>query len=85
MSDTLGTDPFAFILVALGLDSKDTTKSNFSVYREYFETPFIDATEVYYKTESEKFISENSVPDYMKKVKLGLKKALDMDHTHCFT
>jgi hypothetical protein len=21
----------------------------------------------------------------MKKVKLGLKKALDMDHTHCFT
>ncbi|SAL96780.1 hypothetical protein [Absidia glauca] len=58
--------------VALGLDSKDTTKSNFSVYREYFETPFIDATEVYYKTESEKFISENSVPDYMKKAESRL-------------
>lgn len=34
------------------------------------------ATEVYYKTESEKFISENSVPDYMKKVitRLGLQR-----------
>ncbi|KAI8334356.1 Cullin [Chlamydoabsidia padenii] len=58
--------------VALGLDSKDTTKSNFSVYREYFETPFIEATEVYYKTESEKFISENSVPDYLKKAESRL-------------
>ncbi|CAO3589467.1 unnamed protein product [Absidia cylindrospora] len=58
--------------VALGLDSKDTTRSNFSVYREFFETPFIDATEVYYKTESEKFISENSVPDYMKKAETRL-------------
>ncbi|ORZ15680.1 Cullin [Absidia repens] len=58
--------------VALGLDSKDTTKSNFSVYKEFFETPFIDATEVYYKTESEKFISENSVPDYMKKAESRL-------------
>ncbi|CAO3584896.1 unnamed protein product [Absidia cylindrospora] len=58
--------------VALGLDSKDTTKSNFSVYKEFFETPFIEATEVYYKTESEKFISENSVPDYMKKAESRL-------------
>lgn len=83
--DTLCTNTIDFILVALGLDSKDTTKSNFSVYREYFETPFIDATEVYYKTESEKFISENSVPDYMKKVKLDRKKVLNMGHTHRFT
>ncbi|KAI8068663.1 Cullin [Gongronella butleri] len=58
--------------VALGLDSNDTTKSNFSVYKEYFEQPFIEATEVYYKTESEKFISENSVPDYMKKAEARL-------------
>lgn len=50
------------------MDSNDTTKSNFSVYKEFFEAPFIAATEVYYKTESEKFISENSIPDYMKKV-----------------
>lgn len=55
-------------LVSLGLDTTDSTKSNLDVYREFFETPFIQATEVYYTTESEKFISENSVPDYMKKV-----------------
>ncbi|KAI8381581.1 Cullin [Radiomyces spectabilis] len=58
--------------VSLGLDSNDTTRSNLDVYREYFEKPFIHATEVYYKTESEKFISENSVPDYMKKAELRL-------------
>ncbi|KAI9262321.1 Cullin [Phascolomyces articulosus] len=59
--------------VSLGLDTTDSTKSNLDVYREFFETPFISATEVYYTTESEKFISENSVPDYMKKadVRLG--------------
>ncbi|OAD74412.1 Cullin [Phycomyces blakesleeanus NRRL 1555(-)] len=58
--------------VSLGLDSSDSTKSNLDVYREYFETPFVQATEVYYKTESEKFISENSVPDYMKKAEARL-------------
>ncbi|CAO3629492.1 unnamed protein product [Cunninghamella blakesleeana] len=58
--------------VALGLDSNDTTKSNFSVYKEFFEAPFITATEVYYKTESEKFITENSIPDYMKKAESRL-------------
>ncbi|ORX47764.1 Cullin-domain-containing protein [Hesseltinella vesiculosa] len=58
--------------VALGLDQNDATKSNFAVYQEYFEGPFIAATEVYYKTESEKFISENSVPDYMKKAETRL-------------
>ena len=59
-------------LVSLGLDTTDSNKSNLDVYRESFESPFIHATEVYYTTESEKFISENSIPDYMKKVK-GLK------------
>lgn len=54
--------------VSLGLDTTDSTKSNLDVYKQYFEEPFIQATEVYYTTESEKFISENSVPDYMKKV-----------------
>ncbi|KAG2180824.1 hypothetical protein INT43_008403, partial [Umbelopsis isabellina] len=53
--------------VSLGLDDNDASKLNLEVYKNWFETPFVEATEVYYKTESEKFISENSVPDYMKK------------------
>ncbi|KAI7849620.1 Cullin [Circinella umbellata] len=60
--------------VSLGLDTTDSTKSNLDVYREFFETPFINATEVYYTTESEKFISENSIPDYMKKADIRLQE-----------
>ncbi|RUP51948.1 hypothetical protein BC936DRAFT_144264 [Jimgerdemannia flammicorona] len=54
--------------VSLGLDDNDSSKLNLEVYKKFFEEPFVRDTEVYYKTESEKFISENSVPDYMKKV-----------------
>ncbi|KAJ3065411.1 hypothetical protein HDU98_011214, partial [Podochytrium sp. JEL0797] len=53
--------------VALGLDENDSTKATLDVYKEYFEKPFIAATETYYKSESETFLSENSVTDYMKK------------------
>ncbi|GAB5589452.1 ubiquitin ligase (cullin) of SCF [Umbelopsis nana] len=58
--------------VSLGLDDNDASKLNLEVYKNWFETPFVEATEVYYKTESEKFISENSVPDYMKKAESRL-------------
>ncbi|KAJ8662605.1 hypothetical protein O0I10_001567 [Lichtheimia ornata] len=61
-------------LVSLGLDTTDSTKSNLDVYKEYFEAPFIQATEVYYTTESERFITENSVPDYMKKAEVRLNE-----------
>jgi cullin 1 len=54
----------------LGLDENDSKKTTLEVYRQYFEKPFIAATEVYYKMESEKFLSENSVTEYMKKVTL---------------
>ena len=60
---------FIFIyLVALGLDDADSSKSTLDVYKDHFERPFVEASEVYYKAESEKFVSENSVTDYMKKV-----------------
>jgi cullin 1 len=61
-------------IVSLGLDHNDSSKSNLDVYRNYFEQPFLEATEVYYKTESEKFISENSIPDYMKKAEVRLNE-----------
>jgi hypothetical protein len=55
-------------IVSLGLDENDSKKTTLEVYRQYFEKPFVHATEVYYKMESEKFLSENSVTEYMKKV-----------------
>jgi cullin 1 len=59
---------YIIYLVALGLDDADSSKSTLDVYKDHFERPFVEASEVYYKAESEKFVSENSVTDYMKKV-----------------
>ncbi|KAI8912953.1 Cullin [Powellomyces hirtus] len=58
--------------VSLGLDENDSTKPTLDVYKQFFETPFIAKTEEYYKMESERFISENSIIDYMKKAESRL-------------
>jgi cullin 1 len=58
--------------VALGIDEADSTKSNLEVYRQYFEAPFIKATEDYYRQESSSFLAESSVVDYMKKAERRL-------------
>ncbi|KAJ3172167.1 hypothetical protein HDU88_006982 [Geranomyces variabilis] len=58
--------------VSLGLDENDSTKPTLDVYKQYFETPFIAKTEAYYKMESERFISENTIVDYMKKAEMRL-------------
>ena len=58
--------------VSLGLDETDSTKSTLDVYRYYFEKPFLDATRTYYKNESEEFVAENSVVEYMKKAEARL-------------
>lgn len=72
--------------VSLGLDESDTNKQSLEVYKEHFEGPFILATEKYYKTESETFLAENSVSDYLKKAEERLKEEEDrVDrylHTH---
>nr|CAG8450515.1 15685_t:CDS:10 [Entrophospora candida]CAG8455846.1 12807_t:CDS:10 [Entrophospora candida] len=59
-------------LVKSVVDSYDSAKSTLDIYRKHFEKPFVDESEVYYKTESEKFVSENSVTDYMKKAETRL-------------
>ena len=63
--------------VSLGLDESDTNKQSLDVYKEHFEDPFITATEVYYKAESEAFLAENSVSDYLKKAEERLKEEED--------
>ena len=58
--------------VSLGLDETDSTKSTLDVYRFHFEKPFIEATTKYYENESNQFVAENSVIEYMKKAETRL-------------
>lgn len=63
--------------VSLGLDESDINKVSYEVYKEHFESPFLEATEKYYRKESEQFLAENSVPDYMKKAEERLREEED--------
>lgn len=63
--------------VSLGLDDTDTNKACLDVYKEHFELPFIDATEKYYKQESESFLAASSVSDYLKKAEDRLREEED--------
>lgn len=60
--------------VSLGLDTSDPNKECLDVYKDQFETAFINATEMYYKKESDTFLAENSVPDYLKKAEERLRE-----------
>ncbi|KAK7469113.1 ubiquitin ligase (cullin) of SCF [Stygiomarasmius scandens] len=63
--------------VSLGLDDTDTNKACLDVYKEHFEAPFIEATEKYYKKESESFLAEYTVSEYLKKAEERLKEEED--------
>lgn len=58
--------------VALGLDESNTKKTNLSVYQEYFENKFVQATGAYYMQESEEFLATNGIVIYMKKAESRL-------------
>ena len=70
--------PFLFFqnsLVALGLDDTETNhRANLEVYKEQFQIPFIAATEQYYRAESESFVAENSISDYLKRAEKRLNE-----------
>lgn len=63
--------------MSLGLDESDTNKASLEVYKEHFEAPFIAATEKYYKNESEAFLAENTVSDYLKRAEERLREEED--------
>jgi cullin 1 len=63
--------------VSLGLDDEDINKASLDVYKEHLETPFLDATEGYYVRESNAFLAENSLSDYLKKVEERLTEEED--------
>ncbi|KAF5371252.1 hypothetical protein D9758_004235 [Tetrapyrgos nigripes] len=66
-----------FSFVSLGLDNGDPFKECLDVYKDHFETPFINATEEYYKKESEAFLASNTVSEYLKKAEDRLKEEED--------
>jgi hypothetical protein len=53
------------------------TKLLLTCARNTSKHPFIQATERYYKTESESFLAENSVSEYLKKAEERLKEEED--------
>ena len=63
--------------VSLGIDESDLNKASLDNYKEHLELPFLTATEAYYKHESESFVAENSVSDYLKKAEERLKEEED--------
>ncbi|KAL9057528.1 MAG: hypothetical protein Q9162_002260 [Coniocarpon cinnabarinum] len=68
--------------VALGIDENDQNKGTLEVYRNYFEKPFLANTESYYQTESDRFLAENPVVEYMKKAETRLNE--EREHVPLF-
>ncbi|KAL4073148.1 Cullin [Scleroderma yunnanense] len=63
--------------VSLGLDNSDLSKVSLDVYKQHLEIPFLGATEKYYEQESEAFLAENSVSDYLREVEEWLREEED--------
>ncbi|KAH9979902.1 Cullin-domain-containing protein [Lactifluus volemus] len=63
--------------VSLGIDETDLNKVSLSIYKEHFEIPFLNATEAYYKLESDSFLAENNLSDYLNKAEERLKEEED--------
>ncbi|AEO70905.1 uncharacterized protein THITE_2122761 [Thermothielavioides terrestris NRRL 8126] len=60
--------------VSLGMNDGDSSKSTLDVYRFHFERPFLDATMLFYQKESQEFVAQNSVVEYMKKAEARLEE-----------
>jgi len=58
--------------VRMGLNKDNPKQPTLDVYKEHFQVPFLQATEVYYTGESARVLHEAGVPFYMRKVETRL-------------
>ncbi|KIM20117.1 hypothetical protein M408DRAFT_30636 [Serendipita vermifera MAFF 305830] len=63
--------------VSLGLNEGDTDRISFEVYNEYFQIPFLAATEKYYKAKADAFLGQHTVSDYLKRADQWLREEDD--------
>ena len=56
----------------MSLGAPEGLSQQLDLYRRLFETPFLDATSLFYRTESTQFIATHSTADYMRKVEQRL-------------
>lgn len=66
----------------LGLDVNDLKKPNLLVYATYFETFFIEKTAEYYRKESQHFLSQHGVKDYMMKCQVRLPEEINRSNNY---
>lgn len=63
--------------VSLDIDHDDPL----TTYRYYFETPFLEATTLYYRGESKHYRAENGVVEYMRRAELRLDEEDELVRT----
>lgn len=63
--------------ISLDLDDSDLNKTCLDIYEKQFEVPFLDATQKFYKQESESFLAANRLSDYLKEVEERLQEEED--------
>ncbi|GHJ86386.1 hypothetical protein NliqN6_2788 [Naganishia liquefaciens] len=62
-------------IVTLGIhDDNGQQKASLDLYRDKFQVHFLAETEEYYKKESQAFLADNSISDYLKKVETRLEE-----------
>lgn len=54
--------------MSLGIDNENPDAVCLETYTEHIETPLVDASEEYYRLESEAFLSEHTISEYLRKV-----------------
>lgn len=69
-------------MVYLGIDTNDLKKPNMFVYAKCFESEYIEKTAEYYRRESEAFLSQHSVVDYMIKCENRLAEEISRSNNY---